>query len=374
MKELIKKIIPLRARRKILEFLNRTWVAFCSRLPLKNRVCFYTIRSNGVLLDNAGILYDTLDCKKVIFASKLPHGNFEKAKAYRLLFTSKVIVTDDYCRYMRVIKLRPGQALLQIWHGCGYFKKFALDADTDLTKEEEKATHSQYTAVAVTSEKSRQVFANAFGIDESVCLALGIPKTDVIINSPDKIRDGFFSAHPDLKGKKIYLYCPTFREKDGKRIEFDCGIDFGAISESLADDEIFIVSRHPMADYDLIKGDYKNVIDMTTESTLSLVSAASVVITDYSSVCHDAALFKKPMVFYCPDADEYERGFYLKFPDDLPGEMIKNPGSLLEEVRKANENPPFEKIKQFTENQLGACDGKAAQRTADLIYGYLKQS
>ena len=371
MKELIKRIIPPEKRRAILEFLNRFWVGFCSKLSVKDRVCFYTIRENGALLDNAGALYDALGCKKVIFAAKLPHSNLQKVKAYYLLMTSKVIVTDDYCRYMRVIKLKESQFLMQIWHGCGAFKKFALDAKTDISEEEDRKSHTQYGAVAVTSEYARKVFAGAFGIDEKICIATGLPKTDIIINNHEKLRDEFFAAHPSLNGKTIYLYCPTFREKDGQKCVYDPGIDFDALSGNLSSDEIFIISRHPLADYEFTKKDYPNIKDMTECSTLSLVSAASVVITDYSSVAHDATLCGTPMVFYCPDVTEYERGFYLKFPDDLPGEMTENPGELLSLIRQAKEKPPLDRIERFRLEQLGACDGKSTGRLADIIRAHL---
>jgi CDP-glycerol glycerophosphotransferase (TagB/SpsB family) len=272
---------------------------------------------------------------------------------------------------MRTVKLRPGQKLVQIWHGCGAFKKFSLDAHTDLSHSAERKVHSQYSAVTVTSEMSRKVFAGAFGIDEKICLATGLPKTDIIINSSDKIREDFFRRHPDLEGKTIYLYCPTFREKDGLRVEFSPGIDFDALSAELAYDELFIICRHPMMDYDILKKQYKNIIDMTGESTLSLISGASVVITDYSSVSHDAALFGTPMLFYCPDISYYERGFYLKFPDDLPGNMITSPDGLLEAARQTKEKPPLDRIERFRREQLGACDGKSTERIAGIIYGYL---
>ena len=215
MKEIIKKIIPAGTRRKILRFLNRLWVAFCMKIPVKKRVLFYTIRADGRLLDNARALYDALECEKKVFAAKLPHSNINKAKAYYLILTSKVIVTDDYCRYLRVVKLREGQKAVQIWHGCGAFKKFALDAHTDLSENAERKAHSQYSAVTVTSEMSRDVFAGAFGISRDVCIATGLPKTDLIINSGDKIREEFFAKYPEFKGKTLYVYCPTFREKDG---------------------------------------------------------------------------------------------------------------------------------------------------------------
>ena len=83
MKSILKKIIPGSARRAFLVFLNRLWVCICSRLPLKNRVLFYTVRSDKCLIDNAKILYDSLDCKKIIYAHKPPHEKPDKVVAYR---------------------------------------------------------------------------------------------------------------------------------------------------------------------------------------------------------------------------------------------------------------------------------------------------
>lgn len=372
MKKLLKRIIPADMRRKILTLLNHLWVSFCGSLPIKNRVLFYTVRANGKLLDNSRVLWEALDCDKIIFAHKLTHGNFQKARAYYLILTSRVIVTDDYCRYMRALKLRESQRLFQIWHGCGAFKCFALDADTDITKEQERAVHSQYSAVAVTAEKCVKIFAGAFGVNESVCLPIGLPRTDDLINRPDYLKKGFLEKYPDFKGKTIYLYCPTFREKDGKRVQFNPLIDWKKLSNSLKENERFIVCRHPMMDYELLDIEYDNIVDMTEESTLSIAAASSVLITDYSSTVHDAVLLGVPVLFYCPDYKTYERHFYLDFPQDLPGEMITDSSQLLDSARKTKEKPPLERIEKFRQEQLSACDGHSTERAVKIINGWLR--
>ena len=61
MKNLIKKLLSVRNRRKILRFLNKTWRAFCSVLPLRNVVLFYSVRADGKLLENAKAVYDALE-------------------------------------------------------------------------------------------------------------------------------------------------------------------------------------------------------------------------------------------------------------------------------------------------------------------------
>lgn len=371
MKQLLKKIINARTRRKILDFLNKSWCALCRCLPLRNVVLFYTIRADGKLADNSKAVYDALDCEKMIFAHMLPHLLKTKALAYYYLLTCKVIVSDDYVRYMRTMKLRPEQKLIQIWHACGAFKKFGLDAPSQLTAAEEKATHSQYSAVAVTSEHCRKFYAGAFGVSENICLPLGLPRTDSIVNGAEELKEKLYARHPEFQCKKLYLYCPTFREENGKQTEFDPRIDWDRLSAELEENEIFIIRRHPIMKYNLTDKNYPNIIDLSDESTIELTSASSAIITDYSSVIYDACLLDVPCVFYCPDYKKYERGFYLGFPDDLPGEMVTASENLLETIRKTVTSPDREKAEKFKLQQLSACDGHSAERVAETIRKWL---
>ncbi len=346
---------------------------FCRLLPLKNRVLFFTIRSDGKLLDNAQAVYDALDAEKVVFAKMYPHSTKQRPKIQYYLLTSKVIVTDDYISYLRYTKLRKGQKLFQIWHACGAFKKFGLDADTVLDEREEKASHSQYSAVAVTSEKCRKFYAGAMGISEDICLPIGLPRTDLLFKDAEKLKESVYAKHPEFRDKRIYLFAPTFREKDGVKVDYDPVIDWNTLSKSLADDEVFVIRRHPVMKYELINKEYNNIIDLSDESTLALTAAADVLITDYSSVMYDACLLGVSTVFYCPDYKEYTRGFYLNFPDDLPGEMVSEPEKLLDAIRNAKENLPVQRIEKFRNEQISACDGHAAERAAQVITNWLNQ-
>lgn len=372
MKNLLKKLMSPKTRRRILELFNRLWVFVCRHMPLKNRVLFFTIRADGKLLDNSKAVYDALNVKKVIFAHMLPHSLKLKPLAYYYLLTSRVIVTDDYVRYMRVIKLRRGQKLIQLWHACGAFKKFGLDAPSRLTRAEETATHSQYSAVAVTSDNCRKFYAGAFGISEEICLPIGLPRTDLLLNGSDEMKTNVFNRHPEFCGKKIYLYCPTFREIRGNKIVYNPEIDWSRLSAELESDEIFIIRRHPIMNYRLCGENFANIIDLSDESTLELTAACDVLISDYSSVIYDACLLDVPMVFYCPDYKEYERGFYLKFPDDLPGETVTESKDLLAAVRQAKENPPVSRIEKFRKEQMSACDGSSTKRAVELILNWMK--
>lgn len=113
----LRKYLSL-GKRWVLERCNLLLKAVFSRLPIQNRVFFYSIRADGKLLENSQCVYDALgNVQKVVVARMLPHPVLLKPKIYYYLLTSRVIVTDDYLRYLRHTKLRAGQKVVQIWHG-----------------------------------------------------------------------------------------------------------------------------------------------------------------------------------------------------------------------------------------------------------------
>ena len=97
------------------------------------------------------------------------------------ILTSKVIVTDDYVKYLRYFPLRPEQRVIQLWHACGAFKKFG-QRGTNLSLPEDRATHAQYNLVSVSGEQVRSIYADAFDVNYQKVQALGVPRTDHYFN------------------------------------------------------------------------------------------------------------------------------------------------------------------------------------------------
>lgn len=364
-----------RVKAKAVNLIGRAITKYYSGQKIQDRVFFYSIRANGELRENIRFVYENCDCDKVVFAKMLPHGFKQIALVRKYLLTSKVIVTDDYLKYLRDVRLRPEQKVIQIWHAGGAFKRFGLDAPSRLTPFEEYKTHCQYSDVCVTSEYVRQFYAHAFGIDMDVVKAVGSPRTDEILDKTitENKKDAIRQRHPLLKDKKVYIYFPTFREDDGTLKDFDPEIDWAKLNEELSDDEVFVVARHPVMKDEFFKGSfYSRVKDYTVDPTPELLSVADVVITDYSSIIFDASLMDKPMLFYCPDYGEYERDFYLDYDKDLPGEIITDSDELLKALRRSDESCSKEKIASFRKQQMGSCDGKSTQRVVDIIKNYME--
>ena len=70
--------------------------------------------------------------------------------------------------------------------------------------------------------------------------------------------------------------------------------------------------------------------------TNEILSVTDVLISDYSSIFYDFMLTGKPILFYVPDAENFEdyRGLYFGF-DKLPGPAVSTPeklGELLKDL------------------------------------------
>ena len=81
----------------------------------------------------------------------------------------------------------------------------------------------------------------------------------------------------------------------------------------------------------------------------------------------------KPMLFYCPDFNVYERGFYLNYPDDLPGEMFTDGRCFVDAMRRALRERSVERETRYRQAQTAACDGHATERVVRVIEGWLKE-
>ncbi len=361
--------------RYVLNELELFFTMLYSSLRIKKRVFFFSSRSDAVFLDNLMTVYEKYPGEKIHFCSKTPHSFKERLTIRKYLLTSKVIVTDDYIDALRKVRLRPEQKLIQIWYTGGAFRRFGLDNPHIGSRLDEYKAHSQYTAVCVSSEYVRQFYAHAFGVDMDIIKATGTPRSDVLVNDAkisEKKKEICF-RHPLLKGKKVYVYFPTYREDDGGIGAFDPKIDFAKLNDDLADDEVFILCRHAFMKQEYLKGCfYPRVKDYTDDPTAELLAVADVVITDYSTIVFDALLLNKAMVFYVPDYEKYKGDFYLKYEKDLPGEIVGESDALLAALRRATSAVSDNTLCEFKKKEMEMCDGKATKRVIELIEDFLK--
>ncbi len=270
---------------------------------------------------------------------------------------SFVVICDNFLP-VTAGKKRRETTVIQLWHGCGAFKKFGYDSKEDIPPYYKGKVYHNYDIVTVSSPACCKAFASAMSLPPSCILPIGISRTDkyyeprLILQAKEK----FFKEYPQAAGKKVVLYAPTFRG-NAARPELNMEAEAVEALRQLGEQWYVIVKRHPH-----MEGE-KKAKGLTTEEILPF---ADVLVSDYSSVIFDYCIWNRPIIFYAPDLKEYEgkRGFYLNY-SELPGSIVTSPKRLKEAV----EEPDAYVLqrKEFFLKYMKNCDGKVTVRLADYM-------
>lgn len=337
--------------------------------PLENKVLLFSVRSSSGLQGNLAALKESLDCEVECISRTAPYTYAEIKEIINSILSSKVVVTDDYNSFLRLLGKRPGQVYVQTWHAAGAFKKFGLDG-TSLLPEIDAAYHENYDLVTVSSESVRPIYAKAFSVPLERVKALGLPRTDMLFDDRwiAESRDRILGTYPELLGKRVILYAPTFRGAPGpERAHFVPDLDFDKLSANLAPDQMLVVCPHPVMTAPILDRQYPNILEIRDFTTQDMFSAADLLVTDYSSVIFEYALFDKPIAFYCYDLDTYDKDFYLKYPDDLPGPCFNEQEALTDYLIRQDWDSDKEKRSHFVSVYMSTCDGGSSERVSEYI-------
>lgn len=336
---------------------------------LKDRAAFISTRSSEKLMGNMEHVYDKVKSDKVsFFRFRMQEDQDAVLKCAEIMYTSRVIVTDDYLFLLRNFGKAKGQKVVQLWHATGALKGFGQKG-TAFHPSVDARYHKDYDLVTVSSEYEREMFAEAFNIGVDKVQATGIARTDELFDQKNReeIPGRIYERYGILKDKEVIVYAPTFREISGKgKSEFDPELDFRKLSESLNDDQIFVICPHPVMTEPVLKEKLDNVIEIRDISTAEMMYIADLLITDYSSVAIEFSAFNKPMLFYCYDFDRYERGVFMDYERELPGKVIKKQDELIDSI-SCRKYQVTEKTEEFRMKYLGACDGRSSERIASMI-------
>lgn len=277
-----------------------------------------------------------------------------------------VFICDNYLP-VSSCKKKKDTKVIQLWHGCGAFKKFGFDSTEDVPKHYWGNVYKNYDLVAVSGDACVKHFRTAMqnpDFDNKIVKPIGCASTDRFFNKDfiEACKDKFRYEFPDAVDKKVVLWAPTFRGNAGlkksAKIIGEIQLDLYNFLES-KNDVYFIESLHPHLLQD------KNV-NMTTEE---LMVCADVLITDYSSVFFEFLLMDKPILFYAPDYNSYteDRGFYLKY-DKLPGKIVKSKDELKEKLEGILSNDDMsDEREEYKKLYMNACDGTATQKIVDYV-------
>ncbi len=292
---------------------------------------------------------------------------------------AKYIVLEDYYYPLYVNKRRVQTSVIQLWHSCGPFKKFGyqcLDNAFGLDRSfvEKYPIHTNYTHIPVCSENTIPCLAEGFNLSDDerkrVFLPVGLPRTDIFFNADFcvRAREKLHSIFPDINGRKVLLYAPTFRGEinDAK---FEEQIDVAKMEEALGDRYVLITKLHPFikngaAGDASAMGFYRDATGkLSIEEALCV---ADLCISDYSSLIFEYSLFERPMIFYSYDFEYYmqHRGTYYDYEGFVPGKIVRTCDELIHAVQTVDSWFNKQEIAEFKDKYLRFCNG---QSTKNLV-------
>ena len=261
-------------------------------------------------------------------------------------------------------KKRRATRVVQLWHSCGALKKFGHSTPSDISKHFKGSVSRNIDLVTVSSAACIPAFEEALRLDKGIARAVGVSRTDVFFDKDYEAscRKKLYALYPELRGKRLLLYLPTFRGDASHAVSVghEAVIKLG---EKLNGDWFTAVRLHPR-----IKDGRKDLPKLTTNE---LLVCADMLITDYSSAVFEYALLDRPMLLWCPDLEDYlgERDFYLDFEHDMPCPIVTEESRLGAAAIREYESFESGRYAAFTEKYMSACDGRATKRIADFLTG-----
>lgn len=268
------------------------------------------------------------------------------------LATSKVAILDTYSITASCLKHKKNLKIIQMWHALGATKKFGLQSLGTKDGRDEKISkamcmHKNYDYVIAPSAETAKYYMEAFGVESGNIKICPMPRVDFITNNKSKSTE-FYSYNPALAQKKIVLYVPTFREREGEIAEM-LKAEFRNIDEYK-----LIISQHPLSK----ASKDEEFMPNGTFDSFELMKIADVIITDYSACAFEASLLMKPLYFFVPDYDEYmrDRGINVDVRQELPAASFDDAKALANAIVDDNYDLTslFAFRNKFVENTKGS--------------------
>lgn len=291
----------------------------------------------------------------------------------RELATAKYLV-DNQTLPKYFVK-RPGQVYIQTWHGIP-LKKMGLDTDEMqmLSKAEMQDALDRmdnWDYISVPSEYFKKTFLPAYRISATQ-LPLGTPRNDELVNADESTKAQARASLGIPDGKRVVLYAPTFRPKNGAAGAAPLEIDFDEWSELLPEDTIMLIRAHYLTTVGVpgeLKSRFVNVSGIV-DSNLPML-ASDLLVTDFSSIMFDYLSLDRPIIIYAEDLDEYaneSRGTYFDIRETPPGPIAESVSDLMTLISTEITSDDSQQTRgAFRDAYAGVEPGNAAELTAQTV-------
>lgn len=293
-----------------------------------------------------------------------------KAEVFELM-QAKVILCDNYFPILAGLFPQKETTIIQLWHANGAIKRFGLEDPTAMSRSffdkiRFKQVYKRFDEYIVGSEMMGKIFQKSYQADGKKIIPLGYPRSDIYFDQVkiQQKRKKFYQAYPELNGKKIVLYAPTYRE-DKK----SPALNIQKMYEVLGSEYAVITKLHPhvvtQVNPELYEGFFYEKMQHFAIEDLLVV--AECLITDYSSVPFEFTLLDnaEKIIFYCYDREEYEKhtGIQKDFEEWAPGVIVNTLEKALINIKKDTKTD----FKEFNQKWNTYNDGHAKERLIEHI-------
>lgn len=288
---------------------------------------------------------------------------------------ANIIIVDDYVPWFNWLILNPSKTkLIQIWHAGAGFKGVGFSRWGHFGCPGPFNSHRQYAYCICDSTKIRTFFSEQFGILNQQVIPTGMPRLDKFLNpeAQKEIKDNLYQKYPQLKGKQVILFAPTYRGRDRKDAHYPFEkLDLDALHEFCKKNNSFFVFKvHPWVMNKIeIKDSYQSTfLDLSEYTEINdIFLITDILITDYSSCMYEYALMHKPMLAFAYDLQEYStcRGFHRSYEDNVPGKVCTTFDELMEALK--TQDYEFDKHDKYIENHFDKPDMHNSDRVIDWL-------
>lgn len=303
------------------------WYAICRLFPTRDQIVCISRQSDQESVDfrmiRAYFQQEWPQWRVIVMANTLKSPLSYVPVMLRQVFliaTSRAVVLDSYCIAVSLLGSRIKAPVVQIWHALGNMKKFgytALDSDEGHSSQTAALMHMHegYDAVAVSSLSFAEDLAAGFNVNPNILFEAPLPRVDLLLDEENRAaqRTTINRTYPLLQGKRVIVYCPTFRKKQPVNEKTAMTALLDAIDFSRY---ALVFKPHPVSTQII---DDPRVIRFD-DASLDPLYRADYVISDYSTVMYEAGLLGVPVFLYAYDWDDYheKRAFNIDLAHEVP--------------------------------------------------------
>ncbi|MGN0170391.1 MAG: CDP-glycerol glycerophosphotransferase family protein [Lachnospiraceae bacterium] len=243
------------------------------------------------------------------------------------LATSSVCVLDAYWPAVCMLKHKASLTVIQMWHAIGKIKKSGYqtvgkESGRSRQTAELLCMHRNYDRIIAGGKAFNRFYCESFGTTEDKLLNIGLPRIDHLLLTEEANRRKVFQTYPELEGKKIILYAPTFRRYQELNWEpLIDAIDFKQY--------VLLLKSHPNQE---LRCNRPGVLLCPEFSAVDLLAVCDYLITDYSAIALEAAVLNKKTYYYLYDYEEYtaRNGINVNPFESMPGCAFQDAKQLME--------------------------------------------